>query len=401
MRRLKIRVLVLGSWGFFFVMALLMPAAAAPWISAMALPITAAGFSWGPQGSLALASLSSFVAIGLSACGFPVGWLSGPLAAFCLLSLLVWGKTRQLEAQFADLEDHQRQLRETLVVLHQEQQQQLQEIRSGETSIQGISELYGLSKQFLGTLDLEQALRITEEALAKGLPQMTADQQAAYLKKVQSLVAEGNVSMESLVSVLPPDSSDLVSWEKGGIVIGQLALGLRRVSFYRQVQELAIHDGLTGLLVRRHFRERLEEEVSRALRHGSSLVFLMVDLDHFKRVNDTYGHLVGDVVLREVSRMIQRSIREVDLVGRYGGEEFGVVLPEADRALGIQIAERIREAIQKTSIFAYDEKISCTVSIGVALCPEDAPTADQLIDLADRAMYQAKAEGRNRTHAIP
>jgi len=163
------------------------------------------------------------------------------------------------------------------------------------------------------------------------------------------------------------------------------------------VQESATHDGLTGVLVRRTFLERFREEVERALARSAPMVFLMVDLDHFKQVNDTYGHLVGDVVLREIAALIRGSVREMDLVGRVGGEEFGVVLPEAGMDLGTQIAERIRRTIEAAPIRAYDEEIHITVSVGVALCPGQARNPGELIEKADQAMYQAKGMGRNRT----
>ena len=311
--------------------------------------------------------------------------------------LLLWGKNRELRAKAAASKERLRSFEKQLAQVRQELQDLKGVLRSQEQGISEISELYGLSKQFLATLDQEQALRITEESLVKALPRMGERPRSDILEKIRAQVQQGEISMESLVSILPSGDQGIDSWEKGGIVLGQLALGLKRVSLYGQVQESAIHDGLTGLLVRRHFFERLEEEVGRASRRGTRLAFLMVDLDYFKQVNDTYGHLVGDHVLREVARRIQASVRDLDLVGRYGGEEFGVVLPEAGRALGIQIADRIRQAIGGAAIFAYDEKVQITVSIGVALCPEDSSSADGLIEKADEAMYRAKAQGRNRT----
>ncbi len=296
--------------------------------------------------------------------------------------------------------ERQRELKERLSRLERERDVRRLEMDRQEQAIQGISELYELSKRFLGTLDVDQVLQMTDEAFIRWLPHVKASEREIYLKTVRSLMDQGEVSVEALASRLPLASTDIGSRERWGIVGGQLALGLRRVSLYHQVQEMAIQDGLTGLFVRRYFLERLEEEVARAHRRQTSLAFLMVDLDHFKRINDTYGHLVGDRVLREVSHLIRRSVREMDLVGRYGGEEFGVALPEADRALGIQIADRIREAVQAAPIAAYDEKMRLTVSIGVALCPKDAKTAEELIESSDRAMYEAKGMGRNRTVAV-
>ncbi len=325
-------------------------------------------------------------------------WI-GPWAGLAVLPfLLAWRQRRfrfellKVKARHQDLEERRGQRKE-------QRSRSEQEIRGREEEIHRISEQYGLSKRFLGTLDLNQALSITEDALLTWFPQIAAQERAATLDRVRSLVEENAISRDSLVEVLPSMSMDPGVREQWAVISGQLELGLQRICLYRRVEAAAIHDGLTGLLARRTFRERLKEEVARAQRRGGSLVFLMVDLDHFKRINDTYGHLVGDVVLREVANCIRRSVREVDLVARYGGEEFAVVLPEADRALGVQIADRIRQTIERAWIQAYDEKIQITVSIGVALFPESARGADALVERADSAMYEAKRLGRNRAEA--
>jgi diguanylate cyclase (GGDEF)-like protein len=126
-----------------------------------------------------------------------------------------------------------------------------------------------------------------------------------------------------------------------------------------------------------------------------SLSLLMIDVDHFKSVNDKHGHLVGDHVLRSINLMIEENIREIDYVGRYGGEEFCVVLPETDSEGGFFVAERIRKAIEETGVDAYDTKLKVTVSIGIASFPYDAKKSLELIDKADWALYRSKKRGRN------
>ncbi|MBI3332710.1 MAG: GGDEF domain-containing protein [Candidatus Omnitrophica bacterium] len=323
-------------------------------------------------------------------------WLA--LALGASLALL-WIRGRRFQAGLLGVRARRDRLGERLARLRGELESRRSMIQLKEEAIQGISDLYGLSKRLLATLDLKEALRVTEETLMKWIPHADPQERARILSAVRSAVERGEVPGLELLSAAPAAGAEIHSKDRWEILSGQLALGFRRISLYRQVQESALHDGLTGLLVRRHFLERLEEEVARALRRGSWLAFLMVDLDYFKRINDTYGHLVGDVVLREVASLIQRSVREVDLVGRYGGEEFAVVLPEAGRALGAQIAGRIRQGIEQSPLKVYDERISITVSIGIAFCPEDARTAGQLIEQADRAMYQAKSKGRNQVVA--
>jgi diguanylate cyclase (GGDEF)-like protein len=184
--------------------------------------------------------------------------------------------------------------------------------------------------------------------------------------------------------------------ENLSILAEQLALEVKKVNLYEKVQELAITDGLTGIYVRRHFLERLNEEMPRARRHKLKLSMLMIDLDHFKQCNDTYGHLVGDIVLKEIAKIMKEHIRQVDLLGRYGGEEFVIALPDTDKNSAAHVSDRIRQSVEKHKFRAYDETITMTISIGVATYPEDGDDVAVLIDRADQALYKAKAEGRNR-----
>ncbi len=189
--------------------------------------------------------------------------------------------------------------------------------------------------------------------------------------------------------------------ESFSILAEQLALELKKISLYEKIQELAITDGLTAIYVRRHFIERLNEEVARSKRHNLKLSLLMIDLDHFKQCNDTYGHLVGDIVLKEISRIMKEYVRQVDLIGRYGGEEFVIALPDTDKNSALNVADRIRMSVEKHKFRAYDETISMTISIGVATFPETGDDVATLIDRADQALYKAKEAGRNRAVIWP
>jgi diguanylate cyclase (GGDEF)-like protein len=180
------------------------------------------------------------------------------------------------------------------------------------------------------------------------------------------------------------------------IVANQLSLQLARVTLYQQAESLAVTDALTGLFVRRHFLERAGEEVTRSARHGLPCTLLMVDLDHFKQKNDTYGHLVGDVVLRDVAKLLAKNLREVDLIARYGGEEFVLMLIETGPNQALPIAQRLAQLVAVHPIRAYDELLTQTISVGMAAFPEHGATLEELIERADQALYQAKGQGRNR-----
>ena len=158
---------------------------------------------------------------------------------------------------------------------------------------------------------------------------------------------------------------------------------------------MAIMDGLTNIYVRRHFLERFDEELKRARGHGLELTFMIVDVDNFKSYNDTYGHLVGDAVLKEISSIIKSNIREIDLVGRYGGEEFALILSETSKETAYQVGERIRQIIENNKFKAYDEVLKLTISIGISGYPADGDARDSLIDKADMALYEAKRKGKN------
>jgi len=161
--------------------------------------------------------------------------------------------------------------------------------------------------------------------------------------------------------------------------------------------DLSLHDGLTGLVTPKHFRAALERECERAIRTSQSLSLLLLDLDHFKRVNDTYGHLTGDHVLQTVANHIRSSIRTMDTPARYGGEEFSVILPNTSSDAAEMIAERIRTKIQKELICTEDHSpIQVTVSVGISfLSPHIPNKGKDLIKKADMQLYQAKARGRN------
>lgn len=162
--------------------------------------------------------------------------------------------------------------------------------------------------------------------------------------------------------------------------------------------ELSLKDPLTGLSNRRHFRNVLSREIDVVARSGDSALLLMLDIDHFKKVNDTYGHLAGDRVIQAIAKCLATCMRPMDTVARYGGEEFAVILPNCQVSFGQSVAQRIREAVGALSFcVAPQVNIQVTVSIGGAYAPEWVRSTTALwLDQADIQLYRAKAEGRNR-----
>jgi diguanylate cyclase (GGDEF)-like protein len=164
--------------------------------------------------------------------------------------------------------------------------------------------------------------------------------------------------------------------------------------YQRRLVEAALRDPLTGLYNRRHFDERLGAELSAARRHGTPLTLMIVDVDHFKNINDTHGHLAGDAVLKQVADVLQAAMRKEDIVARFGGEEFVVIARSTDLEGARRFAERIRGQIEQRVCNFEQLELKVTASIGIAELDADGGAQD-LLDAADRALYQAKAGGRN------
>jgi diguanylate cyclase (GGDEF)-like protein len=179
----------------------------------------------------------------------------------------------------------------------------------------------------------------------------------------------------------------------------QAAEALVRTRLYEQMERLATTDGLTGLLNRRTFNAQITARLREAQRYRRPLSLLLLDVDHFKKVNDTYGHPAGDAVLRGVAQLAQQQARETDLVARYGGEEMALVLPETDARGALVIGERIRAAVAAAQHPTEQGALKVTLSVGVATWPGAGEDAAGLIESADRALYRAKQGGRNRVEA--
>jgi two-component system, cell cycle response regulator len=177
----------------------------------------------------------------------------------------------------------------------------------------------------------------------------------------------------------------------------RLRAGRRIIELEEALRVQADRDPLTGMFNRRAILEALEHEASRSRREGKNLAVLMLDVDHFKQVNDKYGHLTGDQVLREVSRRMRHSLRDYETVGRYGGEEFLAIVCNADENVAHLVAERIRVAVSATQVITDRGSFQVTISIGAACAKGARTNSSSMISRADVALYQAKSQGRNRS----
>ncbi|MFN2267062.1 MAG: GGDEF domain-containing protein, partial [Desulfonatronovibrio sp.] len=175
-----------------------------------------------------------------------------------------------------------------------------------------------------------------------------------------------------------------------------LALALRNALKYRDLKKEADFDGLTSVYNRQQFDKKMRVELKRHQRHATPLSLIMLDLDYFKNLNDTYGHIAGDMVLKKIGSLLGNTVRETDFPARYGGEEFVVLLPETKEEQAWLLAERLRQKISRTNFFHENKNFNVTASIGVAsLKPGPLTPGDTLVGQADQALYLAKNSGRN------
>ncbi len=204
--------------------------------------------------------------------------------------------------------------------------------------------------------------------------------------------------MSLLAAAASPDAFADLAAPVMETLLGHIRTGLQSAQKYDAIRRDAVTDPLTNLYNRRCFEKRGKEEVERSLRHQEPLTLLMFDVDHFKRINDTYGHQTGDKVLQSVAQYLKDSIRTSDICGRYGGEEFALLLPAtAGRNAGF-LADRLRSGLGQIMYtgLGLPRNVSVTVSAGLATCPHDGTTLDELVAQADKALYRAKESGRDR-----
>ena len=209
------------------------------------------------------------------------------------------------------------------------------------------------------------------------------------------LILRGEVIGVLSVQAAQPNAYDSKQIRLVETIAQQTSIAMDNAKLFEKTQEMAITDSLTGLYNRRYFYLNLDSEIERAKRYQSPLSLIMIDIDHFKLVNDKFGHLAGDEVLHSVSEMSKKLLRQIDKMFRYGGEEFMIILPETKQEEALNVAERIRSTIAETAIKIQKGSVKLTVSIGVSEYGENHPAPNEFIESVDKAMYDAKKAGRN------
>ena len=234
-------------------------------------------------------------------------------------------------------------------------------------------------------------IQIDQESVSRAHSKIVNAGRAVRIRDLGS--TNGTYVNDELVEERTLADGDLV--KIGRTIFKFLSEGNIERAYHEEIYRLTTVDGLTQIFNKRHFSEALAREIARASRYHRELSMVMFDLDHFKQVNDTHGHLAGDAVLKTMALTIKSKIRTEDIFARYGGEEFAIILPEIDRHNAHQFSEKIRRIVEATEFRFEGTLIPVTISMGVATLDPEEPTPAALIKSADEHLYEAKAAGRN------
>lgn len=270
-------------------------------------------------------------------------------------------------------------------------------IYSGSDTAGKVIELQTLMKDFFN-ITPEQTIALLDDVASKSVDILQLfDIDPGQMKPYSAMLQEAN---DELGKLNLSNEQLMLDLKESKEKAERFAHELRELN--AQLEKMAFRDGLTNLYNHRYFQDILGKEIARGKRYNNPLCLLMLDIDFFKKVNDTYGHPAGDEVLINVAKAITNAIRPSDIVARYGGEEFAVILPETNQTGMKVFAERLRRCVAAVTTISKDYEIKVTISCGgVELLPEDKITQQVLLDTADRGLYQSKEKGRNRVTILP
>jgi diguanylate cyclase (GGDEF)-like protein len=275
---------------------------------------------------------------------------------------------------------------------------------------------HGMSDAILNNVNVSVGEGVSGRVAATGEPLLIQDisREDGFFYYPGSGINEGSflgvplkLKDQTVIGVLNAHKPEPNQFSEGDLrlfsaVAEHVSISLENAIAFQRTRELTNRDELTNLYNRRYFFERFDKEVERAKRYERTLSVMMIDIDHFKNYNDSFGHLKGDELLIQLSRLLEKNMRKADVIARYGGEEFLVMLPETDREAARVVAEKIRKVVEQHN-FHHDRGElgpgSITITIGISSMPEDAEDALELLDRADKALYFGKAQGRNRVCA--
>lgn len=239
--------------------------------------------------------------------------------------------------------------------------------------------------------DLGNSIVLVDESVSRFHAKIERTARGFVLEDLESTNGS-RVNDDSIKSCLLKSGDQL---QIGSFILKYIGSGNVEAVYHEEIYRMMITDGLTGIANRRKLDEALENEFLRAKRYGRPLSIAILDADHFKKVNDNHGHIVGDFVLKKLATLFQQNIRREELLGRYGGEEFVVVMPEVDSSGAFQLAEKLRKTVETTVFKSGETELPVTISVGVATLGEEKSVKD-FLDTADQALYRSKEEGRNR-----
>jgi diguanylate cyclase (GGDEF)-like protein len=246
-------------------------------------------------------------------------------------------------------------------------------------------------------IDVERVTLQMEKRRLRGKPMLIDPGATLKSQLTLPLAMDGEIMGCISLNSDQPNTFDVQDLQFFSVIGYQMAATLKHFQRLSSIKNMASYDTLTGLYNRRYFEERLGMEAEKFFRSGSSLSLIMVDVDHFKKVNDTFGHGAGDKALCRIASLLKGSVRKKDVVARYGGEEFILILPEAGLKESSMIAERIRRLVESTPLDVERRQIRLTVSMGICSFPtHQAKSKEELVEQADVALYNAKRGGRNR-----